>query len=152
MEYAVYYRTNKTEEYKLFKDKLSTQKIYEINFNELKLAEDEYVTEYEFRFGKVKVGFREVESPILYCNMLDGLGNGFVFTNHTKVSGTYYDVYVEDTDDWTTITYFKEIKLEEKLPRTGGTDYSSFIATGIIMLINGIGIALTLREKKEQEY
>ena len=118
LEYAVYYRTNKTEEYKLFKDKLSTQKIYEINFNELKLAEDEYVTEYEFRFGKVKVGFREVESPILYCNMLDGLGNGFVFTNHTKVSGTYYDVYVEDTDDWTTITYFKEIKLKEKLLRT----------------------------------
>ena len=118
LEYAVYYKTNKTEEYKLFKDKLSTQKIYELNFNELKLAEDEYVTEYEFRFGKVKIGFREVESPILYCNMLDGLGNGFVFTNHTKVSGTYYDAYVEDTDDWTTITYFKEIKVDEVLPRT----------------------------------
>ncbi len=119
LEYAVYYKTNKTEEYKLFKDKLNTQKIYELNFNELKLAEDEYVTEYEFRFGKVKIGFREVESPILYCNMLDGLGNGFVFTNHTKVSGTYYDAYVEDTDDWTTITYFKEIEVTQKLPRTG---------------------------------
>lgn len=118
LEYAVYYKTNKTEEYKLFKDKLNTQKIYELNFNELKLAEDEYVTEYEFRFGKVKIGFKEVESTILYCNMLDGLGNGFVFTNHTKVSGTYYDAYVEDTDDWTTITYFKEIKVDEVLPRT----------------------------------
>lgn len=118
LEYAVYYKTNKTEEYKLFKDKLNTQKIYELNFNELKLVEDEYVTEYEFRFGKVKIGFKEVESTILYCNMLDGLGNGFVFTNHTKVSGTYYDAYVEDTDDWTTITYFKEIKVDEVLPRT----------------------------------
>lgn len=118
LDYAVYYKTNKTEEYKLFKDKLNTQKIYELNFNELKLADDEYVTEYEFRFGTVKVGFQEVESPILYCNMLDGLGNGFVFTNHTKVSGTYYDAYVEDTDDWTTITYFKEIKVDEVLPRT----------------------------------
>lgn len=118
LEYAVYYKTNKSDEYILFKDKLNTQKIYELNFNELKLAEDEYVTEYEFRFGTVKVGFQEVESPILYCNMLDGLGNGFVFTNHTKVSGTYYDAYVEDTDDWTTITYYKEIKVDEVLPRT----------------------------------
>ena len=118
LEYAVYYKTNKSDEYVLFKDKLNTQKIYELNFNELKLAEDEYVTEYEFRFGTVKVGFQEVESPILYCNMLDGLGNGFVFTNHTKVSGTYYDACVEDTDDWTTITYYKEIKVNEVLPRT----------------------------------
>ena len=118
LEYAVYYKTNKSDEYVLFKDKLNTQKIYELNFNELKLAEDEYVTEYEFRYGTVKVGFQEVESPILYCNMLDGLGNGFVFTNHTKVSGTYYDACVEDTDDWTTITYYKEIKVNEVLPRT----------------------------------
>lgn len=119
LEYAVYYKTNKSDKYILFKDKLNTQKIYELNFNELKLAEDEYVTEYEFRFGTVKVGFQEVESPILYCNMLDGLGNGFIFTNHTMVSGTYYDAYVEDKDEWTTITYYKEIKVDEVLPRTG---------------------------------
>lgn len=118
LNYAVYYKTNKSDKYILFKDKLNTQKVYELNFNELKLAEDEYVTEYEFRFGTVKVGFQEVESPILYCNMLNGLGNGFVFTNNTKVSGTYYDAYVEDTDDWTTITYYKEIEIEEVLPRT----------------------------------
>ena len=119
LEYAVYYKTNKSDKYILFKDKLNTQKIYELNFNELKLSEDEYVTEYEFRFGTVKVGFQEVESPILYCNMLDGLGNGFIFTNHTMVSGTYYDAYVEDKDEWTTITYYKEIKVDEVLPRTG---------------------------------
>ncbi len=51
--------------------------------------------------------------------MLDGLGNGFIFTNHTMVSGTYYDAYVEDKDEWTTITYYKEIKVDEVLPRTG---------------------------------
>lgn len=117
LEYSVYYKTNKSEDYILFKDKLNTQKIYELNFKELNLQDDEYVTEYEFRFGTVKVGFQEVESPILYCDMLDNLGNGFVFTNNTKVSGTYFEKYVEDTDKWTTITYYKEIQLD-KLPRT----------------------------------
>ena len=51
--------------------------------------------------------------------MLEGLGNGFVFTNYTKVFGTYKDKYVEDTDEWTTVTYFKEIEVTQKLPRTG---------------------------------
>lgn len=74
--------------------------------------------DYEFRFGTVKIVFQEVESPILYCDMLGNLGDGFVFTNNTKVSGTYFEKYVEDKDKWTTITYYKEIQLD-KLPRTG---------------------------------
>ena len=81
----MYYKTNKSEEYVLFKENLSTQTIYELNFKELQLQEDEYVTDYEFRFGTVKIGFQEIESPILYCDILDGLGNGYVFTNKTKV-------------------------------------------------------------------
>ena len=114
----MYYKTNKSDEYILFKEDLSTQIIYELNFKELKLDEDEYITDYEFRFGKVKIGFQEIDSPILYCDMLDGLGNGYVFTNKTKVKGNYFEKEVEDNDDWTTITYFKEIKVEEVLPRT----------------------------------
>ena len=51
--------------------------------------------------------------------MLENLGNGFVFTNYTKVFGNYLDKYVEDTDEWTTVTYFKEIETTKKLPKTG---------------------------------
>ncbi len=118
LQYDVYYKTNKSEEYVIFKENLSTQTIYELNFKELKLDKDEYVTDYEFRFGTVKIGFQEIESPILYCDILEGLGNGYVFTNKTKVKGTYFEQQVEDNDEWTTITYFKEIKIEEVLPRT----------------------------------
>ena len=118
LEYDVYYKTNKSEGYVLFKENLNTQKIYELNFKELTLQEDEYVTDYEFRFGTVKIGFQEVESPILYCDIVEGLGNGYVFTNSTKVKGTYFEKKVEDNDDWTTITYYKEIKVDEILPKT----------------------------------
>ena len=118
LEYDVYYKTNKSEDYILFKENLNTQTIYELNFKELQLQEDEYITDYEFRFEKVKAGFQEVDSPILYCDILDGLGNGYVFTNKTKVKGTYYEKEVEANDDWTTITYFKEIRVDEVLPKT----------------------------------
>lgn len=122
LQYDVYYKTNKSDEYILFKKDLNTQKIYELNFNELQLQDDEYVTEYEFRFGKVKIGFQEVENPILYCDILEGLGNGYVFTNHTRVKGKYFEEEVEDKDDWTTITYQKKIKVDNVLPRTRNID------------------------------
>ena len=118
LEYSIWYKTNKND-YKMLVDGLSTQVNNEISFKSIELQEDEFITEYEFRFGTVKIGFSEVESPILYCDMLDGLGNCFVFTNYTKVFGNYEDKYVEDNDEWTTITYFKEIKVTQKLPRTG---------------------------------
>ena len=118
LRYSVWYRTNK-KDYKLFIDKLDTKINNEIDFKKLKLDKDEYIIEYQFRFGKVKVGFSEVESPILYCDMLNNLENGFVFTNYTKVFGNYKDKYVEDIDKWTTIVYHKKIEINNKLPRTG---------------------------------
>lgn len=118
LTYSVWYKTNKND-YKMFVDGISTQVNTEIDFTKAKLEADEYITEYEFRFGTVKSGFCEVEAPVLYCDMLEGLGNGFIFTNYTKVSGNYFEEYIEDKDEWTTITYFKEIEVTEKLPKTG---------------------------------
>lgn len=118
LEYSVWYKTN-LNDYKMLVDGLSTNVNNEVDFTNLQLEENEYITNFEFRFGTVKPGFGEIESPVLYCDMLDGLGNGYIFTNKTKVSGNYLDRYVEDTDNWNTITYFKEIQVSKKLPRTG---------------------------------
>ncbi len=35
------------------------------------------------------------------------------------VSGNYLEEYIEDTDNWTTIIYNKEVKINEELPKTG---------------------------------
>ncbi len=147
LKYSVWYKTNLSDDYKMLVDGLSTQQNNEVKFTDVELQDGEFITDYEFRFGTVKADFREVEKPRLYCDMLDNLPNGFVFVNHTKVSGNYKDKYVEDKDDWKTITYYKDIELSEKLPRTGGNDFSTFIATGIIVGINAIGLLITLRKK-----
>ena len=116
LEYSVWYKTNK-EDFKLFKDKLNTQKVYELDFNNLELQEDEYIIEFEFRFGKVKVDFKELESPIVFVNMLDNLKNGFTFTNNTKVSGNYLEEHIKDKDKWNTIIYNREVKINEELQK-----------------------------------
>lgn len=146
LTYSVWYKTNLSDNYIMLVDGLNTQTNNEVKFTEANLKEGEFITDFEFRFGTVKADFREIEKPRLYCDMLDNLPNGFVFVNHTKVSGNYKDIYVEDKDDWKTITYYKEIDLTQKLPKTGKTEYYSFIATAGIMIINVIGLVLTLKE------
>lgn len=118
LKYSVWYKTNKND-FRMFIDKLDSEKVYELDFNKLELQEDEYITEFEFRFGTVKIDFKEVESPIVYVNVLNDLKNGFTFTNNTRVSGSYLEKEIEDKDEWTTIIYNREVKLNKELPKTG---------------------------------
>lgn len=118
LNYSVWYKTNKND-FKMFIDKLDSEKVYELDFNKLELQENEYITEFEFRFGTVKIDFKEVESPIVYVNVLDNLKNGFTFTNTTKVSGKYLEEQIEGKDEWTTIIYNRKVKLNKELPKTG---------------------------------
>ena len=148
LTYSVWYKTNLSDDYIMLVDKLSTLTNNEVKFTDVKLKEGEFITDFEFWFGTVKADFREVEKPRLYCDMLDNLPNGFVFVNHTKVSGNYEDVYVEDKDDWKTITYYKDIELNEKLPRTGGDDFTIPTVTSGIILLTGILLVLKRKNKK----
>ena len=119
LTYDVYYKTNKSEDYILFKENLSTQENYDLNFTTVELAEDEYITETCFDFGKVEKGFREVTSPTMTCISFDTLQDGDTFTNTTKTVGTYFGVTAEANSDWTTIVNTPEETHETTLPRTG---------------------------------
>lgn len=119
LKYDVYYKTNKTEDYVLFKEDLSTQENYDLDFTTVELAKNEYIVETMFDFGKVEKGFRETISPTIQCKSLDTLQDGDTFTNHTKTVGIYYGVTAEANSDWTTITHIPEKPTCETLPRTG---------------------------------
>lgn len=117
--YNVYYKTNKSEEYILFKEDLSTQEDYELDFTTVELEDDEYIKETCFDFGRVEKGFRESTSPTMKCKSLDTLQDNDTFTNHTKTVGVYYGVTAEANSDWTTITHIPEEPTCPTLPRTG---------------------------------
>ena len=119
LTYKVYYKTNKTDDYVLFKENLSTNENYDLDFTQITLADDEYITETMFDFGKVEKGFRESTSPTMNCKSFDTLKENDTFTNHTKSIGTYFGVTAEANSKWTTITHIPEEKHEVVLPRTG---------------------------------
>ena len=119
LTYKVYYKTNKTDDYVLFKENLSTNENYDLDFTQITLADDEYIMETMFDFGKVEKGFRENTSPTMNCKSLDTLKENDTFTNNTKTVGTYFGVTAEANSKWTTITHIPEEKHEVVLPRTG---------------------------------
>ena len=119
LKYDVYYKTNRSDEYILFKEDLSTQEDYELDFTKIKLADDEYITETCFDFGRVETGFRESTSPTMNCISLDTLKDNDTFTNHTKTVGTYFGVTAEADSDWTTVVHIPEKPTCPTLPRTG---------------------------------
>lgn len=96
---------------------MNTQTNNYINFANLDLEADEYVTEFKLEFGKVDVGFSSVEKPQLFVKVKESVKADDTFTNKTKVEGYHKTYYVFDEDDHTTKVYEK--KLEIKLPKTG---------------------------------
>lgn len=119
LTYKVYYKTNKSDDYVLFKENLNTNENYDLDFTQIPLADDEYITETMFDFGKVVKGFRESTKPTMNCKSFDTLKDNDTFTNHTKTVGTYFGVTAEADSKWTTITHIPEEKHEEILPKTG---------------------------------
>ncbi len=119
LTYDVYYKTNKSDKYILFKEDLSTNTNYDLDFTKIQLAEDEYIVETMFDFGKVDVGFKNSISPTMQCKSLDNLNDGQKFTNITKTVGIYFDLTAESDSEHTTIVHKPKEENEPVLPRTG---------------------------------
>lgn len=119
LKYSVYYKTNKSQKYVLFKDNLKTTENNELDFTIVKLAKDEYITEVYYDFGKVDVGFKERLSPTMKCKTFESLQDGDKFTNYTKTIGTYFDIRKEAKSEWTTNVHKPKTEHPPVLPRTG---------------------------------
>lgn len=123
LTYNVYYKTNKSDDYILFKENLNTKENYDLDFTTIEFTEDEYIIETCFDFGKVDVGFKEETSPTMECKSFDTLQEGETFTNYTKTVGTYWGVTAEANSKWTTVPHIPEKPVEPVLPRTRKINY-----------------------------
>ena len=110
LKYSIYYNTNKRENIKLL-DNLSTKINNKIDFTNLELAKDEYVTAFQLKFGTVKIGFSNVEKMTVTTKVIEGLQKDSVFKNNVNVEGTYIDVPTEDEDDVPTKVYENVLKV-----------------------------------------
>ncbi len=117
LKYSLYYKTNKNN-YRLLKENLSSKENNYIDFTDLPLENDEYITEFKADFGKVDVGFESVINPYIFTTVNSTVKNDDSFTNKTKLEGSNKGYVVWDEDEHITKVYREEIKFK-KLPRTG---------------------------------
>ena len=119
LNYKVVYKTNLNSTYRTLADNLSTEKNYTLDASAaaLGLASNEYITEVMFSFGRVPAGFKQLQTPYIYCTVLKGLAHEYRFTNKTDVGGLWQGQWVMANDRWVTIVYSKTAA--PTLPRTG---------------------------------
>ena len=111
-------KENNKNDYKLLKDNLNTKVNNYIDFSNLELEADEYVTEFKADFSTVDVGFESVVNPYIFVRVNSDVKNDDIFTNKTRIEGYNKTYMVWDEDDHTTNVYEKEVPVK-KLPRTG---------------------------------
>ena len=119
LTYKVVFRTNINSNYRTLADNLDTQRSYTLDASPaaLGLASNEYVTEVMCLFGRVPAGFKQAQTPYIYCNVLPSLTHEYRFTNKTDVGGTWQGQWIMANDRWVTIVY--KGGPTPTLPRTG---------------------------------
>lgn len=119
LTYKVQYITNKNTNWKDVGEFCTTENST-IDFSQLELAENEYVTQFRFVFGKVKAGFTEVDAPEVVAKVNEDVQNNKIFVNKTYVTAMYQETKLEADDECHTVIYTKEdINKEIELPKTG---------------------------------
>ncbi len=114
----VFYKTNLSEDYILYKENLSSKVNNYIDFESIDLKEGEYITNFKMEFGTVPANFKAETTPFMFAKVKATVKGDDVWTNHVSLTGTFFDVQLEDKDEWTTKSYEKKLTIK-KLPRTG---------------------------------
>ena len=119
LTYKAVFRTNVNGEYRTLADNLDTQRSYTLDASPaaLGLASNEYVTEVMFLLGRVPAGFKQMQTPYIYCNVLSSVAHEYRFANKTDVGGTWQGQWIMANDRWVTIVY--RGGPTPTLPRTG---------------------------------
>ena len=119
LNYKVVFQTNLNDTQRVLADNLNTQKNHTLDASPaaLGLASNEYVTQVTFLFGRVPGGFKQVETPYIYCDVLSNLSHEYRFANKCDVGGMWQNQWVQATDRWVTIIY--RGGPVPTLPRTG---------------------------------
>lgn len=101
--YSIWYQTNRSSTYRLWKESLPTGVNTHLTVRELNLAEDEKVTAFQYRFGTVRKGFTEADSPAYLVQVGNGLSDGEEIRNHIRLSGEKLGITHTKEDETVTL-------------------------------------------------
>ena len=116
LNFNVYYRTNKNNEYILLEEELSSTVNNLIEFDKIKLEEDNEIAEIRIDFSTIPVGFESIDDMKIITKTKNGLENEKI-ANYNIFEGEYQKLKISEDNESTIQVY--NVQKSEKLPKTG---------------------------------
>ena len=103
--YSVWYRTSANSEFRLWKDAVSAETSSKLVVSELGLAENEHITAFQYRFGDVKKGFKELEKSYYDVKVMEDVSDGEELVNVIELTGDKFETNYREEDRTVTIVH-----------------------------------------------
>ena len=108
--YSIWFKTNFDSEWRAWKTAIQSNEAQELKVADMGLGEDEYVTEFQYRFGTVPPFF-EVDVNPYYDVVVDrDVDLNTVLVNHIKLTGNKFGKYLTSEDETETRLLYGKIR------------------------------------------
>lgn len=160
VSYSIWFKTNYDSEWRAWKTGIQSNEAQELKVADMWLGEDEYVTEFQYRFGTVPPFF-EVDVNPYYDVVVDrDVDLNTVLVNHIKLTGNKFGKYLTSEDETETRLLYGKIRASingkngnggwfvhtNGSPKTGD---QGNLAGAVLVLIAGIMlIAASIKKRK----
>lgn len=110
VSYSIWFKTNYDSEWRAWKTGIQSNEAQELKVADMGLGEDEYVTEFQYRFGTVPPFF-EVDVNPYYDVVVDrDVDMDTVLVNHIKLTGNKFGKYLTSEDETETRLLYGKIR------------------------------------------
>ena len=110
VSYSIWFKTNYDSEWRAWKTGIQSNEAQELKVADMGLGEDEYVTEFQYRFGTVPPFF-EVDVNPYYDVVVDrDVDLNTVLVNHIKLTGNKFGKYLTSEDETETRLLYGKIR------------------------------------------
>ncbi|MDR0286622.1 MAG: thioester domain-containing protein [Clostridiales bacterium] len=128
-DYSIWYKTNINEDWKLWDDSVNTKISKHLKTEDLQLSDNEYITEFEFRFGKTVISFKNETIPDYTVLIPKETDVNAVLINKIELYGSINDLFSKDNAETSTYILVPEMPTPPPTPEPTPTILSTNILT-----------------------
>ena len=160
VSYSIWFKTNYDSEWRAWKTGIQSNEAQELKVADMGLGEDEYVTQFQYRFGTVPPFFEVDENPYYDVVVDRDVDMNTVLVNHIKLTGNKFGKYLTSEDETETRLLYGKIRASingkngnggwsvhtNGSPKTGDEGH---IAGAVLLLLAGfMVIAASIKKRK----
>lgn len=160
VSYSIWFKTNYDSEWRAWRTGIQSNEAQELKVADMGLGEDEYVTQFQYRFGTVPPFFEVDENPYYDVVVDRDVDMNTVLVNHIKLTGNKFGKYLTSEDETETRLLYGKIRASingkngnggwfvhtNGSPKTGDEGH---IAGAVLLLLAGfMVIAASIKKRK----